>query len=154
MYLTLLSLHSVFRWLVLISLLYAIFRAYRGYRHQLPFTKVANLVRHWTATIAHVQLMVGIVLYSQSPLIRYFFSKESASNESTEPFFFAILHLAMMLTAIVLITIGSALAKRKANDTMKFRTMFIWFTLALVLIFLAIPWPFSPFAHRPYFRPF
>jgi hypothetical protein len=154
MYLTLLNLHSVFRWLVLISLLYAIFRAYQGYRYQRPFTKAANSVRHWTATIAHVQLMIGIVLYSQSPLIKYFFAEANHSNESTEPFFFVIIHLAMMLTAIVLITIGSALAKRKTNDAMKFRTMLIWFSLALVLIFVAIPWPFSPLAQRPYLRPF
>jgi cbb3-type cytochrome oxidase subunit 3 len=30
--------------------------------------------------------------------------------------------------------------------------MLVWFTIALIIIFIAIPWPFSPFANRPYFR--
>jgi hypothetical protein len=30
--------------------------------------------------------------------------------------------------------------------------MALWFTAALLLILVAIPWPFSPFAQRPYLR--
>jgi hypothetical protein len=59
-----------------------------------------------------------------------------------------------MFVAIVLITIGSAKAKRKSNDTQKFKTMLIWFSIALLIIFIAIPWPFSPLANRPYIRTF
>jgi uncharacterized membrane protein YozB (DUF420 family) len=154
MYSFLLSLHSLFRWLVLISLLYAIFRAYKGYRFTSPFTKRDNAIRHWTATIAHMQLMIGVVLYTQSPLIKYFFSPAKHENQNTEPLFFALIHLAIMIVAIVVISIGSALAKRKGSDQEKFSTMLYWFAMALVLIFLAIPWPFSPFAYRPYLRSF
>lgn len=153
MYPNLLFLHSLVRWLVLASLLYAIFRAYKGYRFSLPFTQRDNAIRHWMATISHLQLMIGTVLYAQSPHIKYFFSS-SSPVESREPLFFAIIHLALMIVAIILITIGSALAKRKGSDLEKFRTMFYWFAIALLLIFLAIPWPFSPFAHRPYLRLF
>jgi hypothetical protein len=31
--------------------------------------------------------------------------------------------------------------------------MLIWLSIALIIIFIAIPWPFSPFANRPYYRP-
>jgi len=154
MYFILLSLHSFVRWLVLISLCYAIIRAYKGYRYATPFTKTDNAVRHWTATIAHLQLMIGIVLYTQSPLIQVFFSRSTHENKSSESLFFTIIHLAIMVIAIIVITIGSALAKRKRSDQQKFTTLLFWFGMALLLIFLAIPWPFSPFAHRPYFRPF
>ncbi|MDO1446425.1 hypothetical protein Q0590_09210 [Rhodocytophaga aerolata] len=152
MYSTLLFLHSLLRWLVLISLTYAIFRAYKGYRFTLPFTKKDDTIRHWTATISHLQLMVGVVLYSQSPVVSYFFGSSDYPKESTEPLFFAIIHLAMMIVAILVITIGSALAKRKETDKEKFSTMFYFFATALALILIAIPWPFSPFAHRPYLR--
>jgi hypothetical protein len=57
-----------------------------------------------------------------------------------------------MFTAIIVITIGSAMAKRKATDRERFKTMLTWYAIALLIIFLAIPWPFSPFANRPYFR--
>lgn len=152
MYQTLTFYHSLFRWLVLVSLLYALFRAYRGYFFNRAFSKTDNLVRHWTATIAHIQLMIGIVFYTQSPVIRYFWNHFSTAIHEPDTVFFGLIHIALMLTAIVLITIGSALAKRRATDKARFRTMLTWFTCALVLILIAIPWPFSPLAARPYFR--
>lgn len=63
MYETLTFYHSFTRWLVLVSLLYAIYRAWRGYFSKKTFTHLDNHVRHWTATIAHVQLVIGMVLY-------------------------------------------------------------------------------------------
>lgn len=152
MYLPLLTLHSLMRWLVLISLVYAIFRAYRGYSSGSLFTKTDNTVRHWTATIAHVQLIIGFTLYLKSPVVKAFFATFSESVQHLSTAFFGIVHILLMLIAIVIITIGSALAKRKPTDHEKFRTMLIWFSVALILIFVAIPWPFSPLANRPYLR--
>jgi hypothetical protein len=43
-------------------------------------------------------------------------------------------------------------SKRKPGDREKFKTMAIWFSIALFIIFLSIPWPFSPFTSRPYLR--
>ena len=153
MYLTLLLLHSTVRWLVLLSLFYSIIRAYRGYKTKSSFSKTDNVVRHWTATIAHLQLMLGIVLYSQSTLIKYFWNNFAEASKDLSTLFFGLIHLILMLAAIIIITIGSAAAKRKTLDSDKFKTMFIWFSIALLLIFIAIPWPFSPLANRPYFRP-
>ncbi|MEO0733401.1 MAG: hypothetical protein AAFZ52_11240 [Bacteroidota bacterium] len=148
----LLPLHSVMRWLVLLSLLYAIFLALRGKVKQLAFTKNVNHVRHWTATIAHVQLLIGIILYPQSATVAQFF--QNGERGWSEYAFFATVHITMMLAAIVIITIGSAKAKRKATDAEKYQTMLTFFTLGLILLLIAIPWPFSPLADRPYLRPF
>ena len=153
MFQILISLHSIFRWLVLASLLYAIFKAYKGFSAKLSFTKVDDFVRHWTATAAHIQLIIGIILYSQSLAVKHFFAEVRTTGRITEPVFFGVIHIALMLTAIIIITIGSALSKRKLTDREKFKTMLIWFLIALTLIFLAIPWPFSPLAQRPYLRP-
>lgn len=152
MYQTLTFLHSTCRWLVLLSLFYALFIAYRGYFSNKKYSKTDNLVRHWTATIAHFQLVLGIMLYSQSPIVSYFWKNFSTARESFDLLFFGVIHIVMMLFSIILITVGSSLAKRKATDKDKFKTMAIWFTISVVLIFIAIPWPFSPFANRPYFR--
>lgn len=152
MYQTLTFLHSTFRWLVLLSLIYAIFTAYKGYFLNKEFSKTDNSVRHWTATIAHIQLILGIILYSQSPIIKYFWKNFSSAKESFDLLFFGLIHIFLMLFSIILITIGSALTKRKETDKEKFKTMLIWFTIALIIIFIAIPWPFSPLANRPYFR--
>ena len=152
MYQTLTFYHSVVRWLVLASLLYAIYRAYKGYTSNVQFSKTDNTVRHWTATIAHIQLLIGITLYTQSPIIKYFWNNFNEAIHNLDSAFFGLLHIVLMLTAIILITIGSALSKRKTTDKEKFKTMLVWFSVSLIIIFIAIPWPFSPFANRPYFR--
>ncbi|RZJ50430.1 MAG: hypothetical protein EOO44_16395 [Flavobacterium sp.] len=152
MYPTLLFLHSIVRWLVLLSLFYSLIRAYSGFTKKKPFSKTDNSVRHWTATIAHIQLMLGILLYSQSPIIKYFWNNFAEASKDINTVFFGLIHFVLMLIAIILITIGSAVAKRKTVDETKFKTMLIWFSIALLIIFIAIPWPFSPLANRPYFR--
>lgn len=153
MYPYLLILHSLWRWLVLASLCYSIFLALKRKYNGQPFDALANRWRHWTATIAHVQLLLGMAVYIQSPIVKY----KLANNPAVlfnEQYFFRYFHLAMMVLAIVFITIGSAKAKREKGDSEKYTTMLIWFCLALAVIFIAIPWPFSPLANRPYFRTF
>lgn len=152
MFQTLTFYHSIMRWLVLASIVYAIYRAYRGYSSNAQFSKTDNAVRHWTATIAHIQLLIGIILYTQSPIIKYFWQNFNEAVQNLDLAFFGLLHLILMLAAIILITIGSALSKRKTTDKEKFKTMLVWFSVSLIIIFIAIPWPFSPLANRPYFR--
>ena len=136
-YTVLLFIHSLFRWVVLSGLLFALFRGVRGWRLQAVFTSFDNMVRHVVATLAHVQLVLGYCLFFSSPRVSW-----------------ARIHLVLMTIAIVVITIGSAAAKRRGTDAARFRTMTAWYGVALVIIFLAIPWPWSPLARRPFFRTF
>ena len=154
MYSIVLALHSWVRWFVLASLFFAIFRAYKGWLSKNTFSRSDNSLRHWTATIAHIQLVLGLWLYFISPVIDYFLHHYKDAVHQRAIRFFGMEHSVMMLTAIVVITIGSAKAKRTQTDTGKFKKMAIWFTVALVIILISIPWPFSPFASRPFFRPF
>jgi uncharacterized Tic20 family protein len=140
------------RWLVIVSLLYAVGTAFSGYHSGRTFTKTDNAIRHWTATIAHIQLLIGFVLYFISPLVAYFLDHPKEAMQVREFTFFGIVHIGLMIVAVILITIGSALAKRRTTDREKFRTMLIWFLIGLLIILVAIPWPFSPLAARPYFR--
>jgi hypothetical protein len=149
-----LLIHSLLRWLVLLSLIYALYRAYRGFTGGIAFSKTDNSVRHWTATIAHIQLIAGMILYFQSPVTAYFWRNFSEVIRQVNTTFFGIVHISLMLIAIVVITIGSALAKRKQSDREKFKTMLIWFGIGLLIILIAVPWPFSPWASRPYLRTF
>lgn len=154
MYQTLLPLHSLVRWFVLLSLIFSIYHSYKGWLTNKAYTKFDNSVRHWTATIAHVQLTLGIFLYFVSPIVDYFLHNFSEAVRDNEIRFFGMEHSAMMLIAIVLITTGSLLAKRRETDKQKFKTMAIWFSIAFLIILVSIPFPFSTTASRPYFRPF
>jgi hypothetical protein len=154
MYSTLIIFHSIFRWLVLGALLFSIGRAYIGYKNNKLFSSGDDSLRHWTATIAHIQLIVGVMLYIKSPVVQYLWGNFGDAAKYPDAAFFTFYHFLLMIVAVVLITIGSALAKRKTTDKEKFKTMLLWFSIVLLLIFIAIPWPFSPFANRPYFRSF
>lgn len=152
MFSLILALHSLFRWLMVISLLMALVMAWRGTSNPSPFAPWKNRLRHYTATLAHIQLMLGIWLYSQSALVKYFFSRRSEGFG--QPGFFAVIHITLMLAVVVFITLGSSLAKRKPQPADKYRTMLYWFLAALALLFIAVPWPFSPLAQRVLFRSF
>jgi len=154
MYSVVLVLHSFFRWMVLVSLIYAIYRSWKGYKSKSHFSGMDNKVRHWTATIAHIQLVLGILVYIKSPIIKYYYSDFKNLVTDWNLTFFGLFHFFLMISSIVIITIGSAKAKRKEKDDQKFKTMLIMFSIALIIIFIAIPWPFSPLANRPYLRTF
>lgn len=152
MYQALLFLHSITRWLVLVSLVYAVYRAAKGYWQHAVFSQGDNSLRHITATVAHIQLVIGVILYFKSPIVQYFWQHTAIAAKEMELLFFGLIHMLMMITAIVLITMGSALAKRKTSNGDKYKTMLTWFGIALFIILISIPWPFSPLAHRPYLR--
>lgn len=154
MYPLLLAVHSWLRWFILASLLFAIYRGYKGWLTNKPFSKFDNSIRHWTATIAHIQLTAGISLYFISPLIDYFLHHYKDAVYQRQIRFFGMEHSVMMIIAIIIITIGSMKAKRMPANKRKFKAMAIWFTIALIIILISIPWPFSTIAGRPYFRAF
>jgi hypothetical protein len=154
MYPFLLAAHSLVRWFVLASLIFALYRAFRGWLLKKNYSNFDNTVRYITATIAHIQLVFGLWLYFISPIVDYFLHHFHDAMHERAIRFFGMEHVTMMLTAIIIITIGSAKAKRRSSDEEKFRTMAIWYTIALLIILSSVPWSFSPLINRPNFRPF
>lgn len=152
MYSTLLILHSVLRWLALVALVLALYRAFSGLTGKKVFSNTDDSIRHWTATLFHIQLVLGMILYIKSPLVTYFWHNRSEAMNDLDVSFFGLYHPIGMLLAVVVLTVGSALAKRRATDAEKFNTMLYWFAAVLLIILVIIPWPFSPFANRPYIR--
>lgn len=154
MHQTLLTLHSLNRWLVLISLIYTIGACWNGYRSGKIFSASDNTARHLTATISHIQLLLGLYLYMISPIVKFNVAEAGGTGLVSEHTFFRLVHISLMVISILVITIGSARAKRAVSDRLKFKTVLVWFSIALLIILVAIPWPFSPLAVRPYFRSF
>ncbi len=154
MYDTLLTLHAIFKWLVLLMLIITVTNSFFCFYKNSTFGKVSNGLRHWTATTAHIQLIFGIILYTQSPIIKHFWSNFNHAARSLDSLFFGVIHILLMLIAIIIITVGSAKVKRKQSDKDKFKTVMLWFIIGLIIILIAIPWPFSPLASRPYIRTF
>lgn len=154
MYPTILALHSVIRWLILIFLAVTIYKSYRGFKRNLAFAPLDNQLRVATVIVAHAQLILGVFLYFSSPIVSYFLNNFGEAVHQREIRFFGMEHVTVMILAVILITIGSVKTKQKITDFEKHKTLFKWYGWALIAILTSIPWAFSPLVHRPYFRPF
>ncbi|TGK36598.1 hypothetical protein [Leptospira andrefontaineae] len=154
MYSYLLIFHSFTRWIVLFLLLFTLGRCIRGLVFKKNFEKWDNLGRILLIAFSHFQLIIGFFLYFKSPIVQSFFHDPSGSLQVSDIRFFAIIHISVMILSVIFLTIGSAISKRKKEDYEKFKSLFIWILISIILICIAIPWPFSPFAHRPYIREF
>lgn len=155
MYTTLLFMHSSLRWVLLLAMLYTIYRGYVGWFGKSTYTRSETNSRLLTVITAHVQLIIGLLLYFASPITRYFLSNFSEAVKISDIRFAAMEHTLLMLIAVVLITVGGVVAKKKMTHQGKFKAVAIWFSIALFIVIISIPWPLSPFGvERPLFRGF
>lgn len=152
MYSTLLFLHSTLRWVFLTLLVVAVGRAYWGILRGVIFRKVDRWIHISAAAAGHTQLLVGMILYFYSPFVEYFWINPTVNDSNPQFLFFSIVHLVGMMIGMMLMSIGSVKSKRAIGQRMKFRSVAVYWSFALLLILLLIPWPFSPFAPRPLWR--
>src|ERR671913_387218 len=131
MYSITLVLHSFFRWMVLLSLIYAICIAYRGWFTGKPFGNHDARARQIAVSLSHLQFTIGIVLYFISPIASYFVRNFSEGIHIRDMRFFGMEHITMMIIAVALITHGATVSKKRTTDREKFKTLAIYFTIAL-----------------------
>ncbi|GAB3886691.1 hypothetical protein [Spirosoma agri] len=153
-YPVLLVIHNALRWLVLGSLLASLGGSYVGWLRNRSYRPIDQTLRVIATSVAHTQLLVGFYLYAKSPIVSYYWKFSPDASEAPEFRFFSLIHIGLMFTSVVLVTVGSSKAKRQTLPQQKFKTTVIYFTLGLLLILIAIPWPFSPLATRPWLRSF
>lgn len=142
--------HGGLRWLVLAFLLAAIIKsAMSGNSGQYPASN--RKLALFGLIFLHIQLVIGLVLYFQSQTVKLALQDMGAAMKDPYLRFWAVEHISMMLLAVVAGTIGYSRAKRKNDAGAKNRTVLIYYTLALILIVAAIPWPFREAIARPLF---
>lgn len=136
--------HSVLRWLVLLTALYAIFKAFVGMQQKAGFSKSDNMAGILFTSTIDIQLLLGLILYFTSGLGYKNIQANGMGFVMKDGFarFFAVEHISMMLIALVLIHIGRAKSKKAATDLAKHKNAFWYYLIALVIILAAIPWPF------------
>ena len=67
-----LALHSANRWLITICLLTLLIRTYVGWKKGLVFSKTDQWLKVITLLSLYFQLILGINLYFDSPIVQYF----------------------------------------------------------------------------------
>jgi len=141
MYTGLLHLQNSLRWVVLFFLIVSIIKL---------FTQKDALKSSKALLIStHISLLVGLYHYIVGPLgIKMIQSAGmGATMKNATSRFWAVEHVFTMLIAIILITIGHI----KYKKTLKPSPTRILYVIALILILLAIPWPFRAGIGRPLF---
>lgn len=137
MYNFILNTHSVFRWILVISLIVTIIYALTSRTKKLSFekTRALGLI---SLIIAHLQFVIGLVLYFISPKV--IFSAQSMKAPLTR--FFLVEHLTGMLIGITLITIGYSASKKAITLAKQYNKLIIYYLIGFLIILAAVPWPF------------
>ncbi len=130
--------HSGWRWVVLILLLAAIVKAYGGWKKKKDFTAADKKLAMFAMIAFHLQWTFGVILYFISPKVQFVegFMKNAMLR------FYGMEHIVAMTIAFVLITIGHSKSKKVEEGPEKFKKIFVFYTIALVIILASIPWPF------------
>lgn len=136
MYPTLLSAHSGFRYIVMVTLIIAIVLSIAGWLGGKKFTPVNKRVNLFTLISAHIQFLLGLILYFQSKLV--LISDMGTAMKDSTLRYWTVEHLFMMLIAIVLITVGHSKSKKILNDVAKHRTAAIFYTISFIIIIVSI----------------
>jgi hypothetical protein len=152
MYGTVLLLHSLVRWLVLLTGLLAVLRGISGWRSRRTWTIPDERAGFWFITTLDLQFVLGLLLYvALSPITHAAFQDFGAAMQDKVARFWAVEHITGMVIAITLAHIGRARIHRSGNDQRRHKLAVIFFTLALLVILASIPWPALPHG-RPLFR--
>lgn len=142
MYIGLLHFHSLLRWVLLLLLITVVIKAIQGRKGNVKFGPGDKKLSLFTMIAAHLQLAFGSILYGVSPTVKQALNDMGTAMKDSVARFWAVEHLIMMILSIALLTIGHIKTKKAGSDTEKFKTQSVYFTIALVLILISIPWPF------------
>jgi len=126
--------HSGLRWVALILILLAIYNSITAKE----FGKRQKLINLFSMVSLHTQLILGLVLYFNSPLVRFY----QGWMKDAEDRFYGMEHLAGMVIAIALITFGYVKSKKGTTPAEIYKPIKLFYIIGLILILASIPWPF------------
>ncbi len=129
--------HSIIRYIVLLGGIGAIVTILMAARQR------AKLFSTIFLAASHLQLVIGLLLYFVfSPWFKMLKENGKEVMKNSQYRFFAVEHIAMMIIAIILVTIGHSKLKKALANNAKLSTPLILFIVALLVMLASIPWPF------------
>jgi len=131
--------HSYWAYLVLALLIFTVVNAVINSKKEYKDKDLR--VALFTLIVSHIQLLIGLGWYFMSPA--YKLLKENGMGMTMKDSHARLLtveHPIMMILAIVFITIGFSKHKKLTTSAAKYKTILIWYGLALLFILSRIPW--------------
>jgi heme A synthase len=141
MYQALQTVHSYWAYLVVLVLTLATFNAIIKTLGKKYFGPPDFRISLFTLIVSHIQLLIGLIIYFASPYFSAFseVGMKGVMGDSVLRLYL-VEHPLTMIIAIVLITAGYSKHKNKLVSNKKFRTIAIFYALALLSMLSAIPW--------------
>lgn len=151
---TVLGIHSIVRWLILLFGLWAVIRAIMGVSGKSAYSAADTKAGLFFMIFLDIQFLLGIILLIVSPLAQTAFGDMGAAMGNKGLRFFSVEHTILGLAALAFVHIGRSKIKKLTDDGKKHKTALIFFGLALVLILALIPWPGREMIGRALFPSF
>jgi hypothetical protein len=147
----LLVIHNLLRWLILLFGIWTVLAAINGLNGKRDFTSSDSRSNFLFVISMDLQLLIGLALYFSGLWFERL--KHIGDNmKDTNLRFFTMEHEFLMILAWILVHIGRGLVKKALLSRVKFKRSLIFFGITLLLILIAMPWPFREAVARPWFR--
>lgn len=148
---TMLVLHNLLRWLVLIFGVWTVINAISGLSGKKEYKAADDKSNFFFMLSVDIQLLIGLVLYFSNG---WFDRLKNLGDNMKDAMlrFFTMEHALLMLIAWILIHAGRISVKKATTSHAKFKKSLIYFGISLLLILIAIPWPFREELGRMWFR--
>lgn len=142
MYTTIQFIHSYWAYLVLLIVVLATLNALAGFFSKREYGAKDFRISLFALIVTHIQLLIGLVLFFVSPLGLQNITNSGmgAVMKDSTARLYAVEHPMVMILTVIFITIGYSKHKKKLLSSGKFKTLAIFYTIALVLMLSRIPW--------------
>ncbi|SFW70038.1 hypothetical protein SAMN05661012_03659 [Chitinophaga sancti] len=139
---TMVIIHSLLRWAILLTGVWAVFRAWKGVSGKTPFTGADNKAGLFFMISFDLQLLVGLIVYFTSDVVTAARANVGEAMHSSLQRFYLVEHITMAAIAFILVHIGRAKVKKASTDALKHKKGLIFFGIVLILVLILTPWPF------------
>ncbi|MEO8413113.1 MAG: hypothetical protein ABI472_05610 [Ginsengibacter sp.] len=147
----LLVIHNLLRWFALIFGIWTVLNAIGGLADKKEYSASASRSNFFFMLSMDIQLLVGLGLYFSGQWFERL--KHLGDNmKDANLRFFTMEHEVMMILAWILVHVGRVMVKKVILSPAKYKRSLIFFGIALLLILIAMPWPFRDAVARPWFR--
>jgi len=138
MYIGLQHTHSSLAYLVLLLIVIAIGLSFMTWFKKGSFTPTIKKAGLYAFVATHVQFLLGLVLYVVSPLGWDNLSADAMKDSIMR--LYAVEHPFTMIIGIIVISLGYIRMKKAEDDRKKLQSIWLYYTIGLVLILSRIPW--------------
>ena len=137
---TLLIVHSLLRWVVLIVMVSVTATMALRYAKGGPWAPADREAMLAFTILLDTQLLVGFVLYGVSPITRGAMKDMATAMHEPSVRFFVVEHPTIMVLSVLFAHLGSVFAKKAPTDRVKFGRATAFFALSTALMLWGIPW--------------